>query len=277
MVAHTISAFTMSKVQQMGRFSTLTQSSMFVFGSAVNNDVTGAPKEEPRVIRVRLPIDNENPRSNSTRALRTTGEFFTPSIDFNYPDVEKAAVKLTLESVNFASAKKVTVYYKIDDATDDDASGWTLWGDDGVFDTSPSETKAAILTGPLTFKSIRFRLVFDSDSSTDAPPVVRSFVFHAAWNPTDYQKYTAAVKLSDRRSQQLRRMRQRTLRTADLTNLRVLRKAAFCVLTDPEGTETKVKLRFREETVAQRSDILRGRTPERVSVLSLDMTEVVTT
>lgn len=277
-VAHTVTGLSMNKLQQMGRIITSEQASLFAFGSSLVSGVGGSDTDEPRVVRIRLPINNENPRSNSPRALRTAGDFYTPSLNFNYPDAEKVGLTITIGSLNFAAGTKfVTVSYKLDDASGDDASGWILWGDDGVFDVSPSETKTAILTGPLTHKTIRFKYAFTSDSSTDAPPVIRSFVFKAGWNPIDYQKYAVVVKLSDRRSLQLRRMRQRGLRTADLANLRTLRKQPFCVLTDPEGTQTRVKLRFKEETVSQRVDVLRGRTPERVSVLNLNMTEMVTT
>jgi hypothetical protein len=268
----------------MGRHTTATQSSLFVFGTAINDDIESVINVEPRIARIKIPLDNENPRSNAVPAVLKKGYFYTPYIDFNFPDVDKAASKLTLQTLNLAAGEKtITVHYKVDNATADDASGWTAWGgadDDGVFDTSPEETKAAELTAGstlVTFKRIRFRLQFDSDSNVEAPPTLLGLVFHAVWNPTESRIYRAITKLSGQRSLQLRRRRRNSIKEADLTNLETLRQQAFCILTDPDNNSVKVKLRYKQTRIAQKIDTLRSRNSQRTDLIELQMDEVRTT
>jgi hypothetical protein len=224
-----------------------------------------------------MPRDNENPRRANNINVRLNGTFYTPWIDFNYPDTEKAEGLLTLTSKNCSSGSKyVTVSYKTDDATDDDSTGWTVWGDDGVFDTSPSETKSAVLTTPVTFKRIRFKLEFVSNSHVDDPPTVTAMVFKAVWNEDEPRKFRGSVKLTDRRSAQLRRVPQRTLRTADITTLDLLRKQPFVQLVTPEGESVNATFRYRSRTIGSRIDVTRGRPVDQVRALDLEFTEVLT-
>ena len=60
----------------------------------------GNNNKEPRSFRLRMPIRNENPSLNSITEHPLTGNFYTPYINFNYPDVNKAAVKLTINGLN---------------------------------------------------------------------------------------------------------------------------------------------------------------------------------
>ena len=90
-------------------------------------------------------------------------------MDFNFPDVEKATSKLTIGYVNFADGEKyVTVAYKKDDATDDDRSGWPLWGDAGVFDTSPQDTKSSVSSRTVISTSSRDRISWTYESHSHA-------------------------------------------------------------------------------------------------------------
>jgi len=280
-VAHTMTSVDANAVTSMGRHTTATQSSLFIFGTAINEDLDSLINVEPRIARVKIPLDNENPRSNSVPAVVKKGYFYTPYIDFNFPDVDKAASKLTLQSLNLSAGEKtITVHYKIDNATADDASGWTVWGDDGVFDVSPEETKPAGLTSDsalVTFKRIRFRLQFDSDSNIEAPPTMLGLIFHAVWNPTESRIYRAITKLSGHRSLQLRRRRRTSIRNSDLTNLETLRQQAFCILTDPDNNSVKVKLRYKQTRIAQKIDTLRSRNSQRTDLIELQMDEVRTT
>jgi len=276
-IVHTISAFTLSQIDQIGRFDDGTNSSLFAMGSFTDNNIDASDEDVPRIFRLKLPRDNENPRRSATIAVRKTGEFYSPWIDFNYPDVEKAASKLTIGSRNFSSgAKYVTVYYKKDDATDDDGSGWTLWGDDGVFDTSAQETKASVTSTPVTFKRIRFRLSFTTDSNSDDPPTVTSIVLNTVWNQTDIRRFRASVRLGDRRTLQLRRVPQTTLRSADITKLSTLRQQPFIQLVTPDGESLNATLKYLDRTVSGRVDPLRGTPIDQVRVFDLEFTEVLT-
>ena len=276
-IVHTISAFTLSKIDQIGRFDDGVNSSLFAMGSFVDNAIDASDEDVPRIYRLKLPRDNENPRRSATIAVRKTGEFYTPWIDFNFPDVEKAASKLTLGSRNFASGDKyVTVYYKKDDATDDDAGGWTVWGDDGVFDTSPQEIKASVTSTPVTFKRIRFRLSFASDSTSDDPPTVTSIVLNTVWNQTDVRRFKASVRLGDKRTLQLRRVPQTTLRSADISKLTTLRQQPFVQLVTPDGESLNATLKYLDRTISGRVDPLRGTPIDQVRVFDLEFTEVLT-
>ena len=276
-IVHTISAFTLSQIDQIGRFDDGVNSSLFAMGSFTDNNIDATDEDVPRIYRLKLPRDNENPRRSATIAVRKTGEFFTPWIDFNYPDVEKAASKLTLGSRNLTSGEKyVTVYYKKDDSTDDDGSGWTLWGDDGVFDTSPQELKASVTSTPVTFKRIRFRLSFTSDSNSDDPPTVTSIVLNTVWNQTDIRRFKASVRLGDKRTLQLRRVPQTTLRSADISKLTTLRQQPFVQLVTPDGESLNATLKYLDRTISGRVDPLRGTPIDQVRVFDLEFTEVLT-
>ena len=274
---HTITSFTVSQIDQLSRYDDGNLSSMFALGAFIDTDITVADKDIPRCIRLRMPRDNENPRRANNINVRLTGTFYTPWIDFNYPDTEKAEGLLTLTGKNFASGTKyATVSYKTDDDTDDDSTGWTVWGDDGIFDTSPSETKAAVLSTPVTFKRIRFKLEFTTNSHVDDPPTVTAMVFKAVWNESEPRKFKGSVKLSDRRSLQLRRVPQRTLRTADITTLELLRKQPFIQVVTPEGESVNATFRYRSRTIGSRIDVTRGRPVDQVRALDLEFTEVLT-
>ena len=274
---HTITSFTVSQIDQLSRYDDGNLSSMFALGAFIDTDITVTDKDIPRCTRLRMPRDNENPRRANNINVRLTGTFYTPWIDFNYPDTEKAEGLLTLTGKNFASGTKyATVSYKTDDDTDDDSTGWTVWGDDGIFDTSPSETKAAVLSTPVTFKRIRFKLEFTTNSHVDDPPTVTAMVFKAVWNESEPRKFRGSVKLSDRRSLQLRRVPQRTLRTADITTLELLRKQPFIQVVTPEGESVNATFRYRSRTIGSRIDVTRGRPVDQVRALDLEFTEVLT-
>tara|TARA_B100000686_G_scaffold84052_1_gene90802 strand:- start:608 stop:3088 length:2481 start_codon:yes stop_codon:yes gene_type:complete len=276
-IVHTISSFTLSKIDQIGRFDDGTNSSLFALGSFTDTNVDETDEDVPRIFRLKLPRDNENPRRSASIAVRKTGDFYTPWMDFNFPDVEKATSKLTIGSVNFAAGEKyVTVYYKKDDATDDDGSGWTLWGDDGVFDTSPQETKSSVTSTPVTFKRIRFKISFTSDSHSQAPPTVTSIVLNTVWNQTDIRRFKASVRLGDRRTLQLRRVPQTTLKSADISKLTTLRQQPFVQLVTPDGESLNATLKYLDRTISGRVDPLRGTPIDQVRVFDLEFTEVLT-
>lgn len=274
---HNITKFDVSALDQLGRLDDGNVSSLFAMGSATDSDITATDKDVPRAIRLRIPRDNENPRRANNINVRTSAKFYTPFVDFNYPDTEKGQVTMTIGSRNFsAGAKYVIVRYKTDDDTDDDSTGWTEWGDDGIFDTSPQELKAAILNTPVTFKRIRFEIEFVSDATDEDPPTVTSMVFQAAWNEREPRKFRGSVKLSDRRSMQLRRVPQTTVRAVDLANLTTLRKRPFIQLVTPTGEVVNAKLGFLDRTISSRVDALRGGPVDQVRVVDLEFTEYLT-
>ena len=101
-------------------------------------------------------------------------------------------------------------------------------------------------------------------------------VLHATWNPTDTKEWTAITRLSDRRSMQMRRVPQRTLLTADMANLRTMISKPFILLQDPYGTQHTVKLKMSEQIISNRIYATSNTLPDQVRIITLNMTEVVT-
>ena len=274
-VAHTIASFTVSSIDSMGKFKGSERMSLFVLGNNVNDDSSDSNNnKEPRAFRLRMPIRNENPSLNSITEHPLSGNFYTPYINFNYPDVNKAAVKLTVNGLNLDSNKYVTVYYKTDDTTDDDTTGWTTWGSDGKFTSSGQTVNAAIST-LTSFDRIRFKITFTTND-TGVSPRINALVFHAAWNPIDYRKWTAVVKISDRRSLLLRRVRSTSVKTTDMTTLNNLREQPFVLLQDPDGTSYYVNLRYTDSMISSRVYSTRSVAPDQSRLLTMEMTEVKT-
>jgi len=272
-IAHTISTFSVSSISAMGKFKGDVRTSLFICGnksedslSAIDNDTL------PRVVRIRMPIRNENPSTNSLTEQRLTGALYTGWLNFNFPDVSKSAVKLILTGQNLDSNKYITVSYKTDDASNDDTGGWTTFGTNGKF-TSSGLTVTSTLQ--LNFKRIRFKLAFTSNE-TSSGPKLNGIVFHSMWNPIEYRRWTAATKLTDRRSMSLRRIRRNTLRTADLANLETLRKEPLILYTDLDGSSHYVNMRYTDELIRSRVQSTRNIALNQTRRLILQLTEVKT-
>jgi len=274
-VAHTIASFSVSEIDSMGKFKGSERMSLFVLGNNVNDDSSdGNNNKEPRAFRLRMPIRNENPSLNSITEHPLTGNFYTPYINFNYPDVNKAAVKLTINGLNLDSSKYVTVYYKTDDTTDDDNLSWSTFGSTGKF-TSSGQTVSANISTLTNFDRIRFKIVFTTDD-TGVSPRINALVFHAAWNPIDYRKWTAVVKVSDKRSMLLRRVRSNQVKTSVMSDLDTLRQEPFVLLQDPDGTTHYVNLRYTDSMISSRVYSTRNVAPDQSRLLTMEMTEVKT-
>lgn len=170
------------------------------------------------------------------------------------------------------SNKYITVYYKTDDASNDDTSGWTVFGSDGKF-TSSGQTITSALQ--LNFKRIRFKISFTSNSNGSGPKLT-GFVFHSMWNPIEYRRWIVSTKLTDRRSLSMRRVRNNTLRLADLGNLETLRKEPLILYTDIDGSSHYVNMRYADELIRSRTQSTRNIKQEQTRRLLLQLTEVKT-
>ena len=273
---HTIANFDVSSVDAMGKFKGSDKMSLFVLGNLINDDSgDGNNNYEPRAFRIRMPIRNENPALNSVAEHRLSGNFYTPYINFNYPDINKSAIKLTLTGTNLDSNKTVTVYYKTDDDTDNDNIGWNTWGSDGIFSSTGQTVAGTFDSALINFDRIRFKLAFSTNEMASSPRI-NSLVFHAAWNPIDYRKWVAVVKLTDKRSMQLRRVRSSSVLSTDVSSLETLRKEPFVLLKDPDGSSHYVNLKYTDSMTSSRVYATRGVAPDQTRLLTLEMTEVKT-
>ena len=276
-VPHTVASFDVSTINAMGKFKGSDRMSLFVLGNLVNDDSADSNNQlEPRAFRIRMPIRNENPALNSVAEHKLSGQFYTPFINFNYPDINKSAIKLTLTGTNLSSNKTVTVFYKTDDDTDNDNIGWNTWGSDGIFSSTGQTVAGTFSSALVNFDRIRFKLVFATDEMSVSPRI-NSLVFHAAWNPIDYRRWTAVIKLTDKRSMQLRRVRTSTVLSTDVSSLETLRKEPFVQLQDPDGSTHFVNLKYQDAMTSSRVYATRGVAPDQTRLLTLEMTEVKTT
>ena len=274
-VPHTLASFEVSDINAMGKFKGAERTSLFCLGNLINDDSSDSNNNrEPRAFRIRMPIRNENPALNSVIEHRLTGEFYTPYVNFNYPDINKSAIKLTLTGQNLSSSKNVQIFYKVDDDTDNDNIGWNTFGT-GTFTSSGQTISGDFSSALINFDRIRFKLIFTTDDIAVSPRI-NSLVFHAAWNPIDYRRWTAVIKMSDKRSLQLRRVRNTGVLSTDIGTLETLRKEPFVQLQDPDGTTHFVNLKYSDALTSSRVYATRGVAPDQTRLLTLEMTEVKT-
>ena len=179
-VPHTIANFDVSSVDAMGKFKGSDRMSLFVLGKLINDDSSDSSNNyEPRAFRIRMPIRNENPALNSVSEHRLSGNFYTPYVNFNYPDVNKSAIKITITGTNLDSNKYVTLSYKTDDDSDNDNIGWNTWGSDGKFTSSGQTVAGTFSSALINFDRIRFKLAFTTNEMSSSPRI-NALVFQAA-------------------------------------------------------------------------------------------------
>ncbi len=274
LVPSAITTVTATAVGRISRYvQAAQQDSVFIFGRFTNAD---SDAEEARVVRLRIPVDNENPARAASDAIeiRKSGTLTTPWIDWFYPDIGKTLVKLTAVTKNLSSTRTIAVSYKVDDAAVGDDTGWTSLG---TLNASPTDTVSASLTSTVDFKRVRFRFAFSS-SDSDEPLELYSYTIHAVFNPVESRKWTIQTKLSDnKRSKKGRKSAYRsTLSSLDLTNLDSLRQDPFCVFEDKDGSSYRVKIRQLQERVVELGNPSGGANPKQVRVVHLEMNEVRT-
>jgi len=274
LVPNAITTVTSTAVARISRFiQAVQQDSVFIFGQFTNPD---SDAEEARIVRLRVPVDNENPARTASDSIyiRKSGTLTTPWIDWFYPDISKTLVKLIAVTKNLSSTKTIAVSYKVDDATVGDDTGWTSLG---TLNASPTDTVSASLTSTVDFKRVRFRFAFSS-SDTDEPLELYSYTIHAVFNPVESRKWTIQTKLSDnKRSKKGRKSAYRsTLSSLDLTNLDSLRQDPFCVFEDKDGSSYRVKIRQLQERVVELGNPSGGANPKQTRVVHLEMNEVRT-
>lgn len=271
---YAITTVSATNVDRIARFIQATNSdSVFLFGKFENADSSA---EEARIIRLRIPVDNENPARTASNAIfvRKTGTFTTGWIDWFYPDVSKTLVKVDAVTKNLGTGKSITVSYKTDDADVGDDAGWT---DIGSLTSSPKDVVSASLTSPVNFNRIRLRFTFTT-TDVNEPLELYSFALHAVWNPTENRQWTVQTKLSDnKRSKKGRKSAYRaTLSSLDWTNLETLRKQPFCIFEDKDGTTYRVKIRQLQERVVELGNPRGGANPKQTRVVHMEMNEVRT-
>jgi hypothetical protein len=276
LIPHTVTTMTATNLQRLTRFVQAGNiDSFFAMGRFTNED---SSSDEARVLRLRIPVDNENPARSlaSQRKVRKQGVFADSWIDWFYPDTPKTLTKITLNTKNLGSTHngRILVSYKLDDATPEDDTGWI---DIGTITTSPIGTITAPLDTPIEFRRIRIRLQLITEDITEAIEVF-SYTVHAVFNPIEHRKWTVQSRLSDNRnSRRGRRVRRRsTLSSADLTNLEALRKEAFCIFEDEDGTSHRVNIRQIRKTTTESTDPGGGETSRKTRIVHLELVEVRT-
>lgn len=271
---YAITTVTATNVDRIARYIQATNNdSVFLFGKFENAD---SAAEEARIVRLRIPVDNENPARTASNAIyvRKTGTITTAWIDWFYPDVSKTLVKIDAVTKNLGEGRKIIVSYKADDSDPGDNTGWT---DIGSLTASPKGTVTASLTSPVNFKRIRLKFTFVT-TDVNEPLELYSFTLHSVWNPTESRRWTVQTKLSDnKRSKRGRKSAFRTtLSSLDWTNLETLRKEPFCIFEDKDGVTYRVKIRQLQERVVELDNPKGGANPKQTRVVHMEMNEVRT-
>ena len=279
-VAHTITSLDMTECNQLARYKdtsgTADKSSLFAFGIFTNDDTGGSNKNEPRITRLVMPLENEHPSLVGSRQIRTSGRFYTSFMDFNFPDQEKSLAKIAFLTNNVDSDSTVKLSYKTDDSTYDDDQGWT---DIGTLTSSGHQVLTPSLTSPVSFKRIRFKLTLTTGLRTDIGPRILSMVVHSIFNPVDYLTWNLQSKLLDARltSRRLRQASDTQVLSTTLSNLDTLRQQAFILYTDIDGTQYRARISNRTLIPIDRDRrFISGAATERSYLLSLTLNEVKT-
>lgn len=269
-VGHTISRLKAEDIQQLSRFETNTTSSLFSFG--VYNS------GQPRITRFVLPVKHEHPALTGVKATRLSGNFFTSFMDFNFPDREKAAVKISMETLNVDSNHPITVYYKRDNDNVDDSIGWTQFG--SAITSDGLQTITGSLSNPVTFKRIRFKINMASNDASSIPPRIQSLVVHVVFTNADFLEWSLQFKLNDARlnARRLRQVNDTQVLSTTLANLEVLRQEPFILYTDIDGTQYRARITQKTLVPISSSRTLSlASSVERSYLLTLGLSEVKTT
>ena len=279
-VAHTISSLDMTECNQLARYKdtsgTADKSSLFAFGIFTNDDTGASNKNEPRITRLVMPLENEHPSLVGSRQIRTSGRFYTSFMDFNFPDQEKSLAKIAFLTNNVDADSTVKLSYKTDDSTYDDDQGWT---DIGTLTSSGHQVLTPSLTSPVSFKRIRFKLTLTTGLRTDIGPRILSMVVHSIFNPVDYLTWNLQSKLLDARltSRRLRQASDTQVLSTTLSNLDTLRQQAFILYTDIDGTQYRARISNRTLIPIDRDRrFISGAATERSYLLSLTLNDVKT-
>lgn len=283
LVSHSVTAISsMTTASQMGRFTEDSRSSLFILGRKYDSGLTGtAPNVElPVVVRLRLSPSSDNPALAPVIQMRKTGDFYTSWIDGGFPDVEKALSKIILNTKNCDTNRTITVYYKADDDTDDDSTGWTQFPDSStVVNTSPAQTLSidtTDATDQIPHKRIRFKLAFSSNSHTADPPIVTGIVIHTVWNPGDYRRFRAVTKIGDKRFTTSRNRSQLLPAETIVSRLRELQEEPYVTVTTPLGDSYTAWIRFGQDIISKRQHGKVRRT-DYTRVITIEGGEVRTT
>ncbi len=266
LVSHTVTTVSMSNVHELARFG----DSLFIMGNFVNS-TTGFT--EPRVVRLRLPADNENPMRSSSPKVRKTTIFCGQYIDYFYPDVEKALAKITVKARNLSADRYVEVGVKRDDDGPEDDTGWEVLGN--ITDADGGSVQAS-LTTPYTFDRIRVRLRLITNDSSQ-PIEVTGYVIHSVLNFKKSDEWVIETVRRDtrRRRRGLKARRQAGLSKTQRTTLETLAAEPFLYLEDVDGSTPVVRIDdIDDDYTARKSRANESAAPDKVFTTTIRMHEV---
>lgn len=167
-VIHTIASITLSDGLDIfvHKPSGATNRFLYVMGD-INN--------EAYCYRFQLPDRTDSPRLATNKELALSGTIITSWMDWNRPNVRKAAEKVTCISENLNGNRTITIAYEVDNET-----SFTNINTSATLQNSPLQ--AITFTEGITGRRIRKRYSFATDDSTDGP-ILKSQVFEGSWRP----------------------------------------------------------------------------------------------
>ena len=184
-VVHTLAKFVFSDAIDIVAHKPAGGTNRFLY---INGDVN----DRAFSYRIQIPNRTNTPRLATNKDLALDGTLTTPYMDFNRPQVQKAANRYTLltESLS-AGGQTVTVSYEIDDET----SFTNINSTNSVFTAGPRETIA--LNEGVNGRRIRFRLAFSTTDATKTA-VVKGAVLDTTWRPQRLKRWNIVAALEDR-------------------------------------------------------------------------------
>lgn len=266
LVSHTLTTVRLSTVDKIARVG----QSLFVLGSFLNGT---SGNTEARVIRLRLPPDNEHPVRNASPAIRPEGIFCSQYIDFFYPDVDKTLAKITVTSKNLSANRQVEVGVKRDDDPPEDDNNWTVID---TLTTSPLGVAVASITSPYTFRRLRVRLRLISDQITQ-PIEVTGIVIHAVVNFKKSDEWTLEVlrRETRRRVKGLKARRRSGLSVTDRTTLETLAAEPFIYIEDIDGSTVVAKIDDIRDRYIDRHSMVNGAgQPDKVLTTTIKLHQI---
>jgi len=183
---HTICTMVMSDAIDMMVHKPAGGNNRFLY---INGDIN----DQPVAYRIQLPNRTNTPRLATNKDLALSGSVITPYMDWNRPQVLKAAARYAVISESLASGQTITVAYQVDNET----AFTDINSNTSVFSSSPQQIVA--LNEGVNARRIRFRLTFATNDATKTP-VLKGTNLDVTWRPPRLKRWTIIAGLEDRAS-----------------------------------------------------------------------------
>ena len=181
---HTLCKIVLSDAIDMMTFKVSGGTNRFLY---INGDVNDKAFSH----RIQLPDRTNTPRLATNKDLPLSGTLITSYMDWNRPQVVKAANEFIAVTQDATDNQTITLAYEKDDET----SFTNINSSGSIFKGSPQQTIA--LNEGVTGRRIRFQATFATDD-TAKTAVGKGFVLNATWRPRRLRRWNITAALEER-------------------------------------------------------------------------------